>query len=225
MSAFNSPDGMPSFPPSKATSASKREYTPLAPDDALAAKYIPKFESSEHGDPYRCFYRMAKNSAGDIHIAYFFVWHKEEYKVPGTKNQLLGKLYSKLVKPALYGREDIEPVVVVIGADEKVKIRYFETNQNEREGKLKQPHVKAFRLPEGDDKNFTLKPVTWNHLLTDVKNPSSALISLTPEFFSARDWKKYHMEKEFWGQCIGRKHRSSPDFVKVKYPPKPQSST
>jgi hypothetical protein len=182
-------------------------FTPLR-DDASAARFAPVIIGHKlYGAPTRLFYRMARNSDGEIHIAYHPFYADEENPHAGFGAFMSRILYTGglHLKDMMFGPADIELIEVILDAAGKPRLLAYEDTENYQPKNFGVKHVpKTVKNPEP---LFCFETPTWNHMFSLAQNPETCrgLLALKPEYFLAADWEKYKMVKKT--EAILRRNR------------------
>lgn len=203
--------------PVRDTDFSTGGFNPIR-DDALAARYAPVILRHElYGAPSRLLYRMAKNPAGEIHIAYHPFYAREENPHEG-----FGAFMSRLfytggygLKDRMFGPADIELIEVVLNTAGKPALIAFEDVKNYNPKNFAVQHYAVSvqnPLPP-----FCFEIKSWNHLVgqrpADLCKTTRAL---TPEYFAEDEWLKFKMVKK--SEAILRRNRLHRQYERVAAP-------
>ncbi len=178
-------------------------------DDELAAQHAPQLiGGSDYGDPEALLYRMSRDSDGNLHIAYHFVWPFERNDTSGCSPFLSRNIYTGGLglQQTMFGPKDIEVVVLTIDPRGRIIGLHYETAENYDPSAFGVKHKKIeVRAKDGAELRgpFAFEVISWNHLFALREDVSAAqaatLINLTPVYFTDDLWAKYGMYKEETG--------------------------
>jgi len=191
------------------------KYSPLK-DDELAKKYAPVLESgSPYGDPFGLYYRASRDSAGNTHVAYHYLWEKEENTGDGVGAFFSRNIYTGGLKfqKIIFGKGDVEVISFIIDASGEIRQVEYETAENYDSSKFSVIHLHAIR--KGPHKSPLLfKVISWNHLFEYIKDnaENNNVIRLTPAYFSEKLWREYEMVKE--SESFFSRNRAHRDYEK-----------
>lgn len=181
-------------------------FTPLR-DDSLAARFTPRIVGHKlYGAPTRMLYRMAKNTEGEIHIAYHPFYADEENPHTGFGAAMSRLIYTGglRLKDKMFGPADIELIEVILAKDGTPASLHWEDAENYQPRNFSVKH-----LPKTEKKPaipFCFETPTWNHMFTLVKPEACQNVQpLKVEYFSIADWEKYKMVKKT--EAIFRRNR------------------
>lgn len=181
-------------------------FTPLK-DDLLAAKFAPVVLGHElYGAPTRLLYRMARNTKGEVFIAYHPFYPAEENPHKGFgafMNRIIytGGLH---LKDIMFGPADIELIEVVLDKDGKPTLMAYEDAEKYNPSAFSVRHLaKSVNNPR---QPFCFTTPTWNHMfaLADASR-CAGKVALKAEYFSEPEWVQYRMVKKT--EAILRRNR------------------
>ncbi|MCR9140850.1 MAG: hypothetical protein NXI24_01160 [bacterium] len=181
------------------------EFTPIK-DDALAARYAPVLvPSPDYGDPVALYYRASKDTKGNTHLTYHFLWEFERNDTGGCLPFLSRNIYTGGLglQRTMFGPGDIELVSLQIDPAGRVFALFYETAENYDPSSFGVKHKRVSRLvTSGEIKGpYLFEVISWNHLFEarEMESLSDAeranLVQLTPEYFSEKLWRQYEMYK------------------------------
>jgi len=183
-----------------------RELPPVgtAPirDDALAARYLPRFSSPPGFGLIRSvYYRASTDKDGFIRIAYHPVWALERNDAPGLAPFLSRILYTGglSLQRLAYGMEDIECIGLTVDPSNQAIVELeYETAEGYSSSNFDVQHGTVvekgpFALP------LRFRVISWNHLFALEGGASAAYVSPEPpaglSYFSPELWSRYSMTK------------------------------
>lgn len=175
-------------------------YIPIK-NDSLAAQYAPVIISGdEYGNPVRLLYRASRDTAGNLHIAYHYVWQKEENNAKGLMPFLSRNLYTGGLglQRIMFGKGDVEAAAVTISPRGDVIRLRFETAKDYDPKKFSVTH-QAVEVDGPVKLPIYLKIISWNHLFeysAHLPDGSTDPTRLSPEYFTPKLWEEYGMIKE-----------------------------
>ncbi len=184
-------------------------HSPEAPgfvpvdEPALATRFVPEVWSGEFESPTRLLYRMARDERGRVHIVYHFVWPGERNPGPGWGPRLSRWVYTGGLglQRIMFGKGDIELVVVVVGPDGRLEELLFETAEayDPRAFGVRHRDVRL-RGPAASAPGFALRVMSWNHLFEPLARagaaPRGSRVTLAPEYFTNELWEEYTMFRQ-----------------------------
>lgn len=181
-------------------------FTPMR-DDALAARFMPIIIGHKlYGVPERLFYRMAKSSKGEIHIAYHPFYSDEENPHSGFGAFMSRVIYTGglHLKDIMFGPADIELIEVILDTAGKAREIGWEDAENYQPKNFSVRHApKTERNPA---QPFCFETSSWNHMFSLTK--ADACKGVNPpraEYFTQAEWDKYKMLKKT--EAILRRNR------------------
>lgn len=205
--------------PIKETDFGTPGYTPLR-DDALAEKFAPIIlVHPVHGFPTRMLYRMARNSAGDIFIAYHPFFAHEENNHGGFGAFMSRIIYTGglHIKDIMFGPADIELIEVAVNKQKTPILLAYEDAENYDPRKFSVKHLsKSVADPKMP---FCFDIPTWNHMF--ALREATACAGQKPlkiEYFSDAEWAQFKMVKKT--EAILRRNRMHRVYERVSASPK-----
>jgi hypothetical protein len=188
------------------TDMSVGDFTPLR-DDRLAALFAPVVQPHTlYGKPDRLLYRMARNTAGETHIAYHPVYNDEQNPHSGFGATMSRLIYTGglRIKDIMFGLADIELIEVVLDSQRTaIKIAYEDADRYNPKSFSVRHLPRTFMNPP---RPFCFTTASWNHMFS-LQPPASCSQkdALTPEYFIEAEWQKYKMVKKT--EAILRRNR------------------
>ncbi|HPA70843.1 MAG TPA: hypothetical protein PKY31_01150 [Spirochaetota bacterium] len=175
-------------------------FTP-ARDDAAARGYAPTLISNDaFGFPLKCYYRAARDGAGNLHIAYHPVWERERNDSGGLMPLLSRMFYTGglRIQRVMFGKGDVEVIAVTVDAQGgRTEIRYERPKDYNPSTFTVQHENVTLRG------TFSTTPVfrvsSWNHLFEKAGGADAAPRSgerawkCEPEYFTGALWEEYTM--------------------------------
>ncbi len=175
------------------------DYTPVRVD-SVAQRYVPIVIPGEKFDkPVRLLYRASRDTHGDIHLAYHFIWEKEENNAEGFMPFLSRNLYTGglSLQRVMFGKGDVEVVGMVISPKGMIKRLEYETaaDYDPRDFSVKHKDVTV----DGPvSKPVCFEIISWNHMFDYRKDSTEKCnngVRLQAEYFTKELWEEYTMFK------------------------------
>ncbi len=174
-------------------------YTPVRVG-SVAQRYVPIVIPGESFDePVRLLYRASRDTDGNIHLAYHFIWGKEENNAEGLMPFLSRNLYTGglSLQRVMFGKGDVEVVGMVISPKGRIIRLEYETaaDYNPQDFSVKHKDV-TVDGPLSTPVCFEI--ISWNHMFDFKKNPTEKCkdgVRLQVEYFTKELWEEYTMFK------------------------------
>ncbi|MEM7180709.1 MAG: hypothetical protein AAF518_07340 [Spirochaetota bacterium] len=183
-------------------------FSPIR-DDSFAEKYRPfLLLADKEIPPEKLLYRASKDAQGNIHLAYHFVWAKEENTHSGFYPFLSRNLYTGglSLQKVLFGKEDVELISLVMSPTREILQVTYEIPENYSPSDFS---VKHRTVTEKDNLSFPLvfQVISWNHLVKRIPSPAKKqLFSLPVRYFDRELWREYSMVKD--SESTFNRHRA-----------------
>ena len=174
-------------------------YTPVRVD-SVAQRYVPIVIPGEKFDePVRLLYRASRDTDGNLHLAYHFIWDKEENNAEGLMPFLSRNLYTGglSLQRVMFGKGDVEVVGMVISPKNRIMRLEYETaaDYDPRDFSVKHKDV-TVDGPVSTPVCFEV--ISWNHMFDYKKSSTKKCkdgVRLQVEYFSKELWEEYTMFK------------------------------
>ncbi len=174
-------------------------YTPVRVD-SVAQRYVPIVIPDEKFDePVRLLYRASRDTDGNLHLAYHFIWDKEENNAEGLMPFLSRNLYTGglSLQRVMFGKGDAEVVGMVISPKDRIMRLEYETaaDYDQRDFSVKHKDV-TVDGPVSTPVCFEV--ISWNHMFDYIKNSPGKCkdgVRLQVEYFAKELWEEYTMFK------------------------------
>ncbi|MBP7586289.1 MAG: hypothetical protein KBA61_19765 [Spirochaetes bacterium] len=175
-------------------------FTPLR-DDAAAVRYAPTLISNDaYGFPLKCYYRAARDAAGNVHIAYHPVWERERNDAGGLMPFLSRMLYTGGlgIQRIMFGKGDVE--VIAVRGDPRGKLAWihYERPKEYNPSTFTVKHEKV-ALEGAFPETPAFRVASWNHLFEKAGVADTApragerAWKCEPEYFTGALWDEYTM--------------------------------
>ncbi|MCX7679390.1 MAG: hypothetical protein N2316_09230 [Spirochaetes bacterium] len=170
-------------------------------DDELARQFAPTLISnSNFGFPHACYYRAARDSDGNIHLAYHPVWEYERNESSGIMPFLSRILYTGglSIQRIMFGKGDVEVISAIISPKGQIIGIQYERPKDYNPATFTVAH-QIVKLTKTFPRMPLFRVASWNHLFeieTDEKKPlpkNSKLWKCEPEYFTEELWNEYTM--------------------------------
>jgi hypothetical protein len=175
-------------------------FTPVR-DDTAARGFAPTLISNDdYGFPLKCYYRAARDAAGNLHIAYHPVWERERNDFGGLM-PLLSRLFytgGLRIQRVMFGKGDVEVIAVTVDPRGIGKEVRYERPKDYTPSSFTVMHENA-ALRGTFSTTPPFRVASWNHLFEKAGGADAApragerAWKCEPEYFTDELWEEYTM--------------------------------
>lgn len=175
-------------------------FTPVRDDDT-ARRFAPSLISNDDfGFPHACYYRAARDTNGNLHLAYHPVWEYERNDSRGLMPFLSRILYTGglSIQRFMFGKGDVEVISAIISPEGKIIALEYERPKNYNPSTFIVEH-ETRKVQKTFERMPVFKVASWNHLFEIVSEKNTTVKSeeriwrCNPEYFTEDLWNEYTM--------------------------------